>query len=86
MEVIKKTILQAVTTGITACTGTTGTCYVIIPDLSVTYHIKIGLIQEAIDLGFFDAFDYDGYYTGVDEGGNIVVSYTPIGLNNLLWR
>jgi hypothetical protein len=82
MEVLKKTILQAVTTGITACTGTTGTCYVIIPDLSVTYHLKIGLVQETIDLGFFDVFG-DGYYYGEIDNG-FKVTYPPIGLNNLL--
>lgn len=56
MEVLKKTILQAVTTGVTACTGTTEICYVIIPDLSAVYHMKIGLKQEAHDFGFFDAY------------------------------
>lgn len=63
MEKIKKTILQAVTTGITACTGTTGTCYVIIPDLDAVYHLKIGLKQDAQDIGFFDA------YVPTDEEG-----------------
>lgn len=56
MEVLKKTILQAVTTGITACTGTTGTCYVIIPDLDAVYHLKIGLKQDNQDIGFFDTY------------------------------
>lgn len=55
MEKLKKIILQAVTTGLTACTGTTGVCYVIIPDTGVTYNLKIGLKQEAQDIGFFDA-------------------------------
>lgn len=54
MEKLKKTILQAVTTGITACTGTTGTCHIIIPDLTAVYHMKIGLKQEPQDIGFFD--------------------------------
>lgn len=56
MERLKKNILQAVTTGITACTGTTGTCYVIIPDLTAVYHMKIGLKQDTQDIGFFDAY------------------------------
>lgn len=56
MEILKKTILQAVTTGITACTGTTGSCYVIIPDTGVTYYFKIGLKQVSRDIGFFDTF------------------------------
>ena len=87
MEKLKKTILQAVTTGITACTGTTtGICYIIIPDLTAVYHMKIGLKQESQDIGFFDALDYGGYYyySGEDGEGNFVVTYPPIGLNNLL--
>ena len=56
MEKIKKTILQAVTTGITTCTGTTGTCYTIIPDLDAVYYLKIGLEQVSNDLGFFDVY------------------------------
>jgi hypothetical protein len=51
MEKIKKTILQAVTTGTTVTGGT-----IIIPDLSVVYHLKIGLKQVGQDIGFFDAF------------------------------
>ena len=51
MERIKKTILQAVTTG-TTVSGTT----IIIPDLSVVYYFKIGLKQVARDIGFFDAY------------------------------
>jgi hypothetical protein len=50
MEVIKKTILQALTT------GKTGNDYIIIPDLSVNYFIKIVLTQDAIDFGFFKSF------------------------------
>lgn len=56
MEVIKKIILQAVTTGLTACTGTTGYCYIIIPDLTAVYHMKIGLKQDTLDVGFLDAY------------------------------
>ena len=54
MEVIKKTILQAVTTGTT--TGCTGTCRIIIPDLTKIYNIKICLTQDTQDYGFFDVF------------------------------
>lgn len=54
MEIIKKTILQAVTTGTT--TGSTGTCRVIIPDLNAVYFIKLSLIAENYDIGFFDAY------------------------------
>lgn len=51
MEKIKKTILQMVTTGMTITGGT-----IIIPDLTVVYHLKIGLKQHPQDIGFFDAF------------------------------
>jgi|AntRauMFilla1563_2_1112583.scaffolds.fasta_scaffold83324_2 hypothetical protein len=56
MERIKREILQAVTTGTTACTGTTTSCYVIIPDTGVTYQFKVGLTQDTRDMGFMDAF------------------------------
>lgn len=53
MEVIKKTIKQAVTTGTTTgCTGTT--CYVIIPDLNAVYFTNFCLKQQVKDWGFFD--------------------------------
>lgn len=51
MEVLKKTILQAVTTGTTFTGGT-----IIIPDLTAVYYVKIGLKQAAHDFGFFDAY------------------------------
>ena len=56
MEYIKKKILQATTTGTT--TGCTGTCRVIIPDTGATYCIIVGLVQDAEDIGFFDAYDF----------------------------
>lgn len=69
MEVIQKTIQQAVTTGITeSCTGS---CYVIIPDLSVTYHINIALKQETKDWGFIDAYDFSGIT------GTTIASFAP---------
>lgn len=70
MEVVKKTILQAVTTGITACTGTTGDCYVIIPDLTAVYYFKVGLTAEVPDFGFFDVYQYP-YGYGTDYGENV---------------
>jgi hypothetical protein len=54
MELIKKTILQALTTGIT--TNCTGTCKVIIPDLNAVYFIKFSLTNKTYDFGFFDAY------------------------------
>ncbi len=56
MELIKKTVQRIMTTGVTACTGTTGNCYVLIPDLTVNYYFKIGLTAETEDIGFFDAY------------------------------
>lgn len=85
MEVIKKRILQAMTTG--ATTGCSGNCYVIIPDLTASYYIKICLTSDAKELGFFDVYVEDGGYDG--NNGNIennimMVSIEPIGLDNLI--
>jgi len=55
MEVIKKTIKQAVTTGTTK--NSTGNTFIIIPDLNANYHMKVLLTAKKIDLGFFDAYD-----------------------------
>lgn len=73
MEKIKKTILQAVTTGTTITGGT-----IIIPDLSVIYYLKVGLKQSARDLGFFDAVAIpvpppDETYNLLDNEGNVLV-------------
>ena len=51
MEFLKKTILQVLTTGTTVGGDT-----IIIPDLSVTYYLKIGLKQVGHDVGFMDAY------------------------------
>lgn len=51
MEILKKTILQAVTTGTTATGGT-----VITGDTTAVYYVKFGLKQVARDTGFFDAY------------------------------
>lgn len=56
MEVIKKIIHRALTTLTVPCTGTTGTCHVIIPDLDAVYFMKLNLTSELMDIGFFDAF------------------------------
>ena len=54
MELLKKVIKQALTTGTTeSCTGT---CRVIIPDLSAVYHITFLLTAEKHDFGFFDPY------------------------------
>lgn len=59
MEYIKKTILRLTTTGTT--TGCTGTCRVIIPVTAATsgYTMMISLVQDAEDIGFFDAYTLD---------------------------
>jgi len=54
MEVLKKTVLMALTTGLT--TTTSGNSYIIVPDLTAIYYFKIGLTAEMPDLGFFDAY------------------------------
>lgn len=54
MEIIKKTIKQALTTGTTeTCSGS---CFVIVPDLTAEYNLKIILTKNNIDFGFFDAY------------------------------
>lgn len=71
MEIIKKTILQALTTGTT--TGCTGTCRIIIPDLTAVYNFKICLVQETQDLGIFNiyySFIVDTVNSVYDERGN----------------
>jgi hypothetical protein len=55
MEIIKKTIKQAVTTGTTE--NSTGNTFIIVPDLNAKYHMKVLLTAKKIDLGFFDAYD-----------------------------
>jgi hypothetical protein len=72
MEIIKKTILQAVTTGTT--TGCTGTCRIIIPDTGATYNIKLLLSGEIHDFDFFDAYTLNTPYSYI----NIVA--TPNGM------
>jgi hypothetical protein len=87
MELIKKTIYRIMTTGTT--TGCTGTCRVIIPNTGVTYCLKIGLIQEAHDLGFFDVVEYPNYphypyYPYYETNNNELLSFdSPIGIENL---
>lgn len=60
MEVIKKQVLQALTTGITLTSN--GTCRTIIPDTGATYFFKIGLVQEAQDVGFLSAAVFENVY------------------------
>jgi len=75
MEILKKTILQILTT------GTTSGGTIIIPNTGVTYNFKVGLVSVVKDIGFFDAFVDDGHpYTPVYWYGNS----QPIGLSNLL--
>ena len=89
MEVIKKTVLRALTTGTT--TGCTSTCRIIIPDLTANYYFKICLTQETQDIGFFDTYietDYGGIYGGISDETktNLVplVNIEPIGIDNLI--
>jgi hypothetical protein len=67
MEYIKKKILQATTTGTT--TGCTGTCRVIIPDTGATYCIRINLVQNTKDIGFFDAYMFDSPFNYIQLSG-----------------
>jgi hypothetical protein len=51
MEILKKTILQALTIAHNATGGT-----YITGDTNATYCMVIGLVQRARDVGFFDAW------------------------------
>jgi len=67
MEIIRKTILQAVTTGTTSSNVDGG--FIIVPDLTAIYNIKFGLVQDVNDVGFLSAFvenKYQYYYYGDD--------------------
>ncbi len=67
MEVIKKRVLQAVTTGSTS--GGT----VIIPDLTKDYYFKFLLTQDSHDIGFFDAVETEEtvVYIFVDSNDDV---------------
>lgn len=75
MEVIKKTVKLAMTTGTTTNCTSDNDCFVIIPDTGATYTFKILLKSTAKDMGFFDAYTEPTYYYGAAE---------PIGFNNIL--
>ena len=66
MELVKKQIQLITTTATTTCDdGVVGPCYVLIPDESVNYNIKLLLTARDIDFGFFDVlvtpYGYYGY-------------------------
>lgn len=77
MEKIKKTILQALTTESVPCpSGITGPCVIIVPDLSVVYHMKINLTAELMDVGFLDAYVEESIsttYLFTDNEDNLLV-------------
>lgn len=54
MEIIKKKVYRIMTTGTTE--DCNANCRVIIPDLTVSYNFKIGLITETKDIGFLDVY------------------------------
>lgn len=61
MEFIKKQMQRIMTTGST--TGCTD-CYIMIPDLTVDYNLKIMLKARDIDFGFFDVLSGQTGATG----------------------
>ena len=81
MEVIKKQIMQIVTTASTTCDiDVEGPCFEFIPDTTKNYNLKILLKTKDIDFGFFDVLDIDGQYntSGGDNNG------FGLGVDNLL--
>ncbi|MFW6219452.1 MAG: hypothetical protein ACOC33_01160 [bacterium] len=83
MEVIKKTIKQALTTGITeTCSGD---CRVIIPDLNANYYITFSLTAKSLDFGFFDALiPNEDQYVYTVYGTYGVYSSNAIGIGETL--
>jgi hypothetical protein len=71
MELIKKTVQRAMTTGLTATT--TGYSYIIIPDINAVYHFKILLTNELQDMGFFDA-DVESFFFEPPIAKKIVIT------------
>jgi hypothetical protein len=81
MEFIKKTILMAMTTGATApcsyrdpktgilITGCTAMTKYLIPNTGVSYYIKFSLIQNAQDIGFFDAYVLNNPFSFIQLSG-----------------
>ena len=55
MEIIQKIIKQK--KKLNAVQTPTGTTYTIIADTSAIYNIKIGIVSEVTDFGFFDAIE-----------------------------
>lgn len=55
MELIKKRILQKLTTGVTATTE--GTFIQIIPDLTATYSMKFNINNKVMDVGIFELWE-----------------------------
>ncbi len=72
MRVIKKTIKQIMTTGLTENCNSDNYCFVIIPDENVIYNTKILLLSNNKDFGFFNAM-------GNDENINLSESQTISG-------
>lgn len=73
MEVIKKKIKMAMTTGTTTGCTSNDNCFVIVPDTGATYNFKILLTSKIKDLGFFDVDKkfYYTYYYGDDNMSGI---------------
>lgn len=59
MEIIRKTIMRAITTGKTETCNEN--CFVFVPDLTAKYHFKLLLTNQVKDVGFFSVenFPYD---------------------------
>lgn len=80
MEVIKKTILRAMTTGRTETCNEN--CFVIIPDLTAIYHLKLLLTGEAHDIGFFDAYNPFPYDTSGGSSYPFYVNFADASVSN----
>ena len=81
MEIIKKQVVQRMTTG--ATTGCSS-CFVFIPDMKANYNFKLLLTAESLDFGFFDAYIEKPTISPYYYNTNQLFYEIPIGLENLL--
>jgi hypothetical protein len=72
------------TTGHT--TGCTGTCMVIIPNTGITYQIKLNLVQDAQNIGFFDPYEVSGpfYYIQLSGATSAITKQNTIKFERVI--
>ena len=80
MELIQKQIELKTTTATTTCDeGVEGPCYIVIPDTSIDYNVKLFITARDIDFGFFDVITGQ---TGVTGTSISPATYTVTGTSS----